>query len=92
MITRLAAHPEAVVFIASHLAEVVSELGDDARICLLQFAADVSGDEPWFDYQLRTGISTQRLGMTLLRQEQVLDLLERSTGSSGVNSREQSES
>jgi len=29
-----------------------------------------------FDYRLRDGVSTQRLGMVLLRQEGVLDLLE----------------
>jgi hypothetical protein len=32
---------------------------------------------PRFDYLLRDGMSTQRLGMTLLKQEQVLDLLDR---------------
>ena len=42
------------------------------------FAADVTGDEPRFDYRLREGVSEQRLGMTLLRQEGVLDRLERS--------------
>jgi hypothetical protein len=31
------------------------------------------------DYRLREGVSEQRLGMTLLRQQGVLDRLERST-------------
>ena len=78
VITRLVAHPHAVVFIASHLAEVVPAISADPRVRLLHFAADVARGEPQFDYQLRPGISTQRLGMTLLRQEQVLELLERS--------------
>jgi hypothetical protein len=47
----------------------------------LNFAADVAGDRPRFDYRLREGVSDQRLGMTLLRQEGVLDRLERSAGS-----------
>lgn len=34
--------------------------------------------EPRFDYRVRDGVSTQRLGMTLLRQERVLELLEQS--------------
>jgi DNA mismatch repair protein MutS len=83
VITRLVAHPAALVFVASHLAEVVPAILNDPRIRLVYFAADVAGDRPRFDYQLRQGISTQRLGMTLLRQEQVLDLLERSAGLSG---------
>ncbi|MEO5819841.1 MAG: hypothetical protein ABIT71_05000 [Vicinamibacteraceae bacterium] len=76
VISRLVAHPAALVFVATHVAEVASALRDDPRVHFLHFSADVSGDRPVFDYQLRDGISTQRLGMTLLRQEQVLDLLE----------------
>ena len=85
VITRLAAHPAALVFVASHLAEVVPAILDDPRICLFHFAADVTGERPRFDYHLRQGMSTQRLGMTLLRQEQVLALLERSAGSSSAS-------
>src|SRR5262249_37872026 len=77
VITRLTAHPGALVFVASHLAEVVPAIEKDPRVRLLHFAADLSGERPTFDYQLREGLSTQRLGMILLRQEQVLDLLER---------------
>jgi len=86
VITRLAAHPAALVFVASHLAEVVPAILDDPRICLFHFAADVTGEQPQFDYRLRQGLSTQRLGMTLLRQEHVLDFLEPSAGSSHMPS------
>jgi DNA mismatch repair ATPase MutS len=76
VISRLVSHPAALVFVASHLAEVVPSIADDPRICLLHFSADVSAEQPSFDYKLRHGLSTQRLGMTLLKQEGVLDLLE----------------
>ncbi len=76
IVTRLAAHPSALVFIASHIGEIVPSISDDHRIGLFNFAADLSGDRPRFDYQLREGVSTQRLGMVLLRQEGVLDLLD----------------
>ena len=79
VITRLAAVPGALVFVASHLAEVVPAITGNPRVRLLHFAADVTADQPRFDYQLRPGMSTQRLGMMLLRQEQVLELLERSS-------------
>jgi DNA mismatch repair ATPase MutS len=81
VITRLAAHPAALVFVASHVGEVVPAILGDPRISLLNFAADVTGDRPSFDYRLRDGVSDQRLGMTLLRQEGVLDRLERAAGS-----------
>jgi DNA mismatch repair ATPase MutS len=75
IVTRLAAHPRALVFVASHIGEIVPSISDDPRIGLFNFAADLSGDGPRFDYRLREGVSTQRLGMVLLRQEGVLGLL-----------------
>jgi DNA mismatch repair protein MutS len=78
VIARLVSHPAALVFVASHLAEIAPSIVDDPRISLLHFAADVTAEQPLFDYQLRRGLSTQRLGMTLLKQEGVLELLERS--------------
>ena len=76
VISRLVAHPGALVFVATHLAEVATALRDDPRVQFLCFSADLAGDRPVFDYRLREGVSTQRLGMTLLRQERVLELLE----------------
>jgi DNA mismatch repair ATPase MutS len=73
VITRLAAHPAALVLVASHVGEVVPTILADPRVALFYFAADVTGDQPRFDYRLREGVSEQRLGMTLLRQEGVLD-------------------
>jgi DNA mismatch repair protein MutS len=75
VVTRLAAHPRALVFVASHIGEIVPAIAGDQRIRLLQFSADVDGDEPRFDYRVRDGVSTQRLGMTLLTREGVLDML-----------------
>src|SRR5262249_43208802 len=74
VITRLAEHPRALVFVASHIAEIAPSMVSDSRIRLLHFAADTAGGPPTFDYRLREGVSTQRLGMTLLHQEQVLEL------------------
>ncbi len=81
VITRLAAHPAALVFVASHVGEVVPTILGDPRIALFYFAADITGDQPHFDYRLREGVSEQRLGMTLLRQEGVLERLERAARS-----------
>jgi DNA mismatch repair ATPase MutS len=76
VIARLAVHPAALVLVASHLGEVVPTIRADPRIAFFCFAADMTGDQPRFDYRLREGVSEQRLGMTLLRQEAVLDRLE----------------
>ena len=81
VITRLAAHPGVLAFVASHVGEVVPAILEDRRIAFFSFEADVTGDQPRFDYRLREGVSHQRLGMTLLRQEGILDRLERSATS-----------
>ena len=81
VITRLSLHPAALVLIASHVGEVVPAIVNEPGIALFHFSADVTANQPRFDYRLRDGVSAQRLGMTLLRQEGVLDLLERSAKS-----------
>jgi DNA mismatch repair protein MutS len=68
--------PIGLVLVASHVSEVVSAIRDDPRILLIHFSADITDDGPRFDYKLRDGVSTQRLGMTLLKQEGVIELLE----------------
>lgn len=79
-ITRLANHPAALVFVASHVGEVVPAIADNPAVALLHFAADITPAQPVFDYRLREGVSTQRLGMLLLEQEGVLALLDRASG------------
>ena len=76
VVSRLANQASALVFVASHIVEITPALEADPRVRLLHFVADLSAGQPAFDYRLRDGVSSQRLGMTLLRQEQVLDLLQ----------------
>jgi DNA mismatch repair ATPase MutS len=84
ILTRLAAQPAALTLMASHITDVVPAIINDPRIRLVYFAADVTADKPRFDYRLRPGVSEQRLGMTLLQQEQVLELLETTSESTVV--------
>ena len=76
VVSRLANHASALVFVASHIVEITPALAADPRVRLLHFVADLSAGRPTFDYRLHDGVSEQRLGMTLLRQEQVLELLQ----------------
>lgn len=76
VVLRLAQHRDSVTFIASHLAEIGPAMANDPRIRFLHFAANVDGGAPIFDFTVRNGLSDQRLGMMLFRQEGVLDLLD----------------
>lgn len=59
---------------ASHLAELAPALAGHG-IVLKSFAGEVSGITATFDHRLRDGASDQRLGLLLLEQEGVLQLL-----------------
>lgn len=63
--------------VASHLAELAEGLGPESAAGLVHFGAEVREGRPVFDYRLRPGVSEQRLGMLILRQEGVLELLGR---------------
>jgi DNA mismatch repair ATPase MutS len=76
VVTRLVNRPSVLALVASHIVEITPALAADPRVRLLHFAADLTTGQPTFDYRLREGVSSQRLGMTLLKQEQVLDLLQ----------------
>jgi DNA mismatch repair ATPase MutS len=75
IIDRVAKRSGALIFIASHLGELTATLAGDGSVRLLHFAAQVGDGPPRFDYRLRDGASLQRLGMKLLEQEGVLELL-----------------
>lgn len=76
VISKLVSLPRSVAFVASHLSQVVSAFDGQPHVCALHFAANVKQKDILFDYTVRPGLSTQRIGMALLQQEQVLELLD----------------
>lgn len=84
VITRLAAHKSVVTLVASHLGEIGALIANDPRIRSMHFSADVSTESPQFDFQLRDGVSSQRLGMILLKHEHVLELLDQAEAGPGA--------
>lgn len=77
VVTGFARCQTSVVLIASHLVELAEELASLGSVQLRSFEADMRGGEPAYDYALRDGSSSQRLGMVLLESEGVLALLRR---------------
>jgi DNA mismatch repair protein MutS len=61
---------------SSHLIELSDQLTDKSQIDCRYFEADESEGRLRFDYLLRSGVSSQRLGMRVLREEGVFDLLD----------------
>ena len=62
---------------SSHLVELVQVLESNARIRFCYFDGDVASGGLEYSYELREGVSDRRLGLLLLRQAKVPELLER---------------
>jgi DNA mismatch repair protein MutS len=63
--------------LSTHLYEIGEELKAFPNISFKYFETTVSGDQLDFSYQLKDGISNDRLGYLILKKEKVVDLLEK---------------
>jgi DNA mismatch repair ATPase MutS len=63
--------------LSTHLYEIGEELKEFPNISFKYFETTVSGDQLDFSYQLREGISNDRLGYLILKKEKVVELLEK---------------
>ena len=61
--------------LSTHLYEIGHELKNDAQVCFRYFETQIENEELKFSYQLREGISTDRIGYLILTKEKVVDLL-----------------
>ncbi len=62
--------------LSTHLYEIGEELKQYQNISFEYFETTVNGDQLEFNYQLKEGISNDRLGYLILKKEKVVDLLE----------------
>lgn len=63
--------------LSTHLYEIGEELQDYKNISFRYFETAVSNDQLEFSYQLKDGISNDRLGYLILKREKVVELLEK---------------
>lgn len=63
--------------LSTHLYEIGEELQQFPNISFKYFETTVSGDQLYFSYQLKEGISNDRLGYLILKKERVVELLEK---------------
>jgi DNA mismatch repair ATPase MutS len=73
-------HPNHLMILSTHLYEVAQQFSTTADVQLAYFvtATDASGAYE-FTYELRQGISNDRIGYRILQKEGVIDLLNRKT-------------
>jgi DNA mismatch repair protein MutS len=63
--------------LSTHLYEIGDELRSISNISFRYFETDVNDEQLKFSYQLKEGISNDRLGYVILKREKVVDLLEK---------------
>jgi len=63
--------------LSTHLYEIGDELKQYSNICFKYFETKVEDDRLEFSYQLKEGISNDRLGYVILEREKVVDLLDK---------------
>jgi len=63
--------------LSTHLYEIGEELKQFPNISFKYFETSVKDDQLDFNYQLKEGISNDRLGYLILKREKVIDLLEK---------------
>lgn len=66
----------AVYVLSTHLYEISESLQNESGILFRYFETEIKNDEYTFSYQLREGVSQDKLGMLILKKEGVLNLLD----------------
>lgn len=72
-----------IFLFSSHLIELEDSFADSRNILKCHFEADESEGRLQFDYRLKAGVSRQRLGMRVLNEEGVFELLDKVIFSAG---------
>jgi len=68
---------DSLFILSTHLYEIGEELKKYPNISFKYFETTVTGDQLQFSYQLKDGISNDRLGYLILKREGVVDMLEK---------------
>jgi DNA mismatch repair ATPase MutS len=63
--------------LSTHLYEIGEELKQHPNISFKYFETEVSEEQLQFSYQLKEGISNDRIGYVILKREKVVELLEK---------------
>ncbi len=69
--------PNSLFILSTHLYEIGEELKEYPNISFRFFETNVIGDQLEFSYQLREGISNDRIGFVILKREKVVEMLEK---------------
>lgn len=64
-----------IFFISTHIVEVGKELEKSDKICFKCFESKLHEEQPIYNYKLKDGISSERLGLTILKNEGIIEMI-----------------
>jgi DNA mismatch repair ATPase MutS len=65
-----------VFIISTHLIEIAEEIKEHDNIAFMRLESEVKNSVPTFSYKLKEGVSTDRIGMIIVKNEGIIDMLE----------------
>ena len=63
-------------FISTHILEVAENLGQQDSILFNCFESELIDQTPVYDFKLKEGVSKERIGMTILKRENIIGILD----------------
>lgn len=76
ILERFAKKKDCLFMFSSHLIELSEQLGEISQVDFRYFEAEEDEGRLRFEYALRRGVSSQRLGMRVLREEGIFEILD----------------
>ena len=76
IISSLAKIRHNIFFISTHLLEVAESLETKDSIMFKCFESELVNQSPVYDFKLKEGVSKERIGMTIIKREGILGILE----------------
>ncbi len=76
IISALAKIHDNLFFISTHILEVAENLDNKDSIMFNCFESDLHDQKPVYDFKLKEGISKERVGMLIIRNENIIEILD----------------
>jgi DNA mismatch repair protein MutS len=67
-------------FISTHITEIAEEIKSISNIQFLYFDSELINDQAVYTYKLSSGVSYERLGMQIIRNENIIEILNSISG------------
>jgi DNA mismatch repair ATPase MutS len=88
IITALAKIRNNFFFISTHILEVAENLENTDSIQFKCFESELVDQTPVYDFKLKNGVSKERIGLTIIKRENIMEILEQIIEKQNTNNRQ----